>query len=60
MHLEKSKTETFFTVKMARHEQVAQEATQSPSLTIFAILLDKALRQLQLTEDGLALSRLLD
>jgi len=36
------------TVKVARCEQVAQEAAQSPSLTVFDIYLDKALRQPQL------------
>lgn len=45
---------------MARHDQVAQEAVQSPSLTIFDIHLDKALKTSANFEDGLALSRRLD
>lgn len=43
------KTKTTFTEKMAGDGQVVQDAVQSPSLTIFNIHLDEALKQPQLT-----------
>lgn len=43
------KTKATLTGKMAGHEQAVQDVVQSPSLTIFHICPDKALKQPQLT-----------